>query len=829
MAPRSTAGSNAPGQHPRRPVFRLLAAFAAVSAAGGVLSAGLVVPAVAATGGLTSEGVDIFNELPGDLGDRTLSEATTIRWSDGTVMARVYDQNRTVVGFDQIAPVMRDAIVSIEDDRYYSHGAVDMKGIVRALVSNAGGGDTQGASTITQQYVKNVLVQQAVEEGDSEAAAAAVEASGVEGYARKLREMKLAIGVEKEMSKDDILAGYLNVSYFQNNLYGIEAASQYYFSKAAADLTLPEAAVLAGMVQNPAAYNPVKYPDASTQRRNVVLKRMLDLGKIDQPTYDAAVATPLTLTLNQTRQGCMAAGTAAYFCDYVVHVMESDPTFGETAEERSKLLRSGGLDITTTLSPVVQNIAQTAVNDGVNPGQEARAAASVVEPGTGKILAMAQDTTYSPDDQDQVGVTTLNYNVSLAMGGTKGFQQGSTFKAFTLAAWLKSGRSLDSTVASPSSGNDPFSAFTACGQKLQGGRYEYYNAETRTSGAMSVRDATRNSVNTAYMSMEKQLDLCDIAATTQSLGVYKGSATPRDTIEGAEDTFELDKVPSMTLGTNLVTPLSVAGAYAAFAAEGNFCKPTAITQVLDTDGQPMPIPSADCQQVLDQNVARNVTEALRGGWTSGTAARVGKAQLDGRQVASKTGTTNGSQNVWFAAYTPQMAAAVWVGHHQGYKTLNGERINGRRYSQVFGATIPGPIWANIVGPASEALNLPKATFTDGTNEGLRTTTVDGRIRVPSVVGRSVSSARSALEAAGFKVAVASGTVSSETVAEGLVASQSARSANAGATITITRSSGPAPTPDPTTEAPETDGNSPGIQLPTELPTDLLPTGLPTGN
>jgi membrane peptidoglycan carboxypeptidase len=816
MAPRSTDGSAQ--RHPRRPVLRLLAAFAAVSAVGGVLTAGLVVPAVAFSGSLTSEGVDIFQELPGDLGDQSLSEASTIKWSDGTVMAKVYDQNRSVVTFDQIAPVMRDAIISIEDDRFYQHGAVDAKGIVRALVSNAGGSGTQGASTLTQQYVKNVLVQQAVQEGDTQAAAAAVEHEGVDGYARKLREMKLAIGVEKEMSKNDILAGYLNVAYFQNNVYGIEAASQYYFSKAAIDLTLPESALLAGMVQNPAAYNPVKYPDASIARRNVVLDRMLEVGKIDQATHDAAVATPLVLNRNPSRQGCLAAEGAAYFCDYVVHVVESDPSFGATVDDRRKLLRSGGLTITTTLDRNVQQITQDAVNGGVNPGQEARSAASVVQPGTGNILAMAQDTTYSPDD-DQVGVTTLNYNVSQAMGGGAGFQQGSSFKPFTLATWLKSGRSLDSTVASPSSGSDPFSAFTACGSKLRGPTYKYSNSESSSTGSMSVRTATAQSVNTAFVSMEKQLDICDITATAQSLGVYK--AAPTKNFLTGETNLDLDQNPSMTLGTNLVYPLEIAGAYAAFAAEGMFCKPTAITEVLDGNGQPMQIPSADCQQVLDVNVARNVTEALRGGWTAGTARGVGKAQLDGRQVASKTGTTNNSNNTWFAAYTPQLASAVWVGHHSGEKSLNGERINGKRTGRVYGATIAGPIWANIVGPASNALNLPKATFTDGTSAGLRTTTVDGRIRVPSVVGRSVSSARTALEGAGFKVSVASGTVASD-VEEGLVAAQSARSAAAGATITITRSSGPAPvqTQEPTPS--ETPSDSPGIQLPTNLPTELPP-------
>ncbi len=814
-----------------RPVFRLLGAFTAVSAAAGVLAAGLVVPAVAATGAAARTGVEVFNELPSDLGDQKLSEATTIRWSDGSVMARVYDQNRSVVSFDQIAPVMRDAIVAIEDSRFYEHGAVDVKGIARALVSNAGGGSTQGASTLTQQYVKNVLVEQAVEEGDAEAAAAAVDADGVDGYARKLREMKLAVGVEKEMSKDEILAAYLNVAYFYNNVYGIEAAAQYYFSKPASELALHEAALLAGLVQNPAGYNPVEKEEAAIGRRSVVLDRMLELGKIDQAAHDAAVAAPLGLNVQPSRQGCMAAGSAAYFCDYVTHVIAQDPAFGETVEEREELLRRGGLSITTTLDKRVQAIAQEAVNAGVNPGQPARAAASVVEPGNGKILAMAQNTTYSPDE-DVVGQTTLNYNVSRDMGGTEGFQQGSTFKPFTLATWLKSGRSLDSVVASPSRGNDPFSAFTRCGEKLRGDTYPYGNSEASSSGSMTVREATARSVNTAYVSMEKQLDLCDIAATAQSLGIYKGAPSPEDTT--GPDTLELDRLPSMTLGTNQVTPLAVAGAYAAFAAEGTFCKPTAIMEVLDTEGNPLPVPSADCKQVLDPNVARNVTEALEGGWQRGTGASVRRlGLLDGRPVASKTGTTNDSQNVWFAAYTPQMAAAVWVGHHQGVKSLNGERINGKRYRRVYGATIPGPIWANIVGPAAEALGQPVKDFTPGTNEGLRTTTTSNRVKVPNVVGRSVSSATRVLEDAGFKVSVSSRRITSS-IGEGLVARQSASSARPGTTITLTRSAGrPAPEPEPeeTTEAPEPTSQAPepsesttpaasGVELPEGVAEEL---------
>ncbi|WP_432498964.1 penicillin-binding protein [Kineococcus gypseus] len=803
----------APGS-PHRPLLRLLGAFTAVSAAAGVLAAGLVVPAVAATGGAARLGVDVFNELPAELGDQELSEATTILWRDNTVMARVYDQNRSVVAFDQIAPVMRDAIVAIEDDRFYEHGAVDVRGIARALVSNAGGGGTQGASTLTQQYVKNVLVEQAVEEGDAEAAAAAVEADGIDGYARKLREMKLAVGVEKEMSKDDILAGYLNIAYFYNNVYGIEAAAQFYFSKPAAELTLPEAALLAGLVKNPAGYDPIDKGEAAVGRRNVVLDRMLQVGKIDQATHDAAVAAPLELRLQRSRQGCLSAGPAAYFCDYVTHVVAQDPTFGATVEEREDLLRRGGLTIRTTLDPNVQRIAQDAVNAGVNPGQAVRTATSVVEPGTGSILAMAQNTTYSPDE-DVVGQTTLNYNVSKDMGGGNGFQQGSTFKAFTLATWLKAGRSLNSVVASPSSGNDPFSAFTACGQKLRGPRYEYYNSESRSSGSMTVRQATAASVNTAFVSMEKQLDICDITATAQSLGVYK--AAPTKNFLTGEVNRDLDQNPSMTLGTNLVTPLSVAGAYAAFAAEGLFCRPTAIEAVYDTSGAPLPVPSPDCKQVLDPNVARNVTEALEGGWTSGTARGVERI---GRPVASKTGTTNDSADTWFAAYTPQLASAVWVGHANGTRSLNRERINGRRYRTVFGATIAGPIWANTIGPASQALNLPVRGFTPGSDAGLRTTTTDGRLRVPNVVGRSVSSATAALEAAGFDVQVSRRRVTSSSVAAGLVAQQSARSAEAGATITLVRSAGaPAPEPEPERSTP---APAPSTSAPAPAPEQPAP-------
>ncbi|GAB7190226.1 transglycosylase domain-containing protein [Kineococcus sp. NUM-3379] len=688
----------------RRSSLRLLAAFAAVSTAAGVVAAGLAVPTAAAAGLLTRRGVDVFESLPVAMDDTAVPEPTSILYADGSLMARVYEQDRIVVPLQDIAPAMREAILAIEDDRFYEHGPVDVRGIGRALVNNvAGGGETQGASTITQQYVKNVLVQEAVAREDRESAQDAVAAEGSEGYARKLREMKLAVGVERRMSKDDILAGYLNIVFFSNNVYGVEAASRFYFGRPARELALPEAALLAGMVQNPAQFDPIAEPEAAKERRDVVLTRMRDLGRIDEAEHAAAVAAPVVLNVQRDRRGCIGAGAAAYFCDYVTRILLADPAFGATEEDRRKTLRTGGLEVTTTLDPRVQQITSDAVNRGVAPGQPVRAASSVVEAGTGRILAMAQDTTFSPDES-KVGVTMVNYNVERARGGGSGFQTGSSFKVFTLAEWLQTGRSLEDVIVAPERGEDPFSAFRACGRPMRGETYRYGNAESGESGPMTVREATRLSVNTAYVAMEKQLDLCSIARTAQALGVTL--AAPDVKVEGQPPTTDLHVFPALTLGVNPVSPLSMAGAYAAFAADGRFCRPVAIDRVLDRDGKPLPVPGAECAQVLDPGVARAVTSALQDVVAGGTGQA---ARLD-RPVAGKTGTTNNSTDVWFAGYTAQLASAVWVGHASGSKSLNGVPINGVSRDPVYGGTVAAPIWRESVGGASAALGLPVQPF-----------------------------------------------------------------------------------------------------------------------
>ncbi|PPK97202.1 membrane peptidoglycan carboxypeptidase [Kineococcus xinjiangensis] len=683
--------------------LRLLVAFAGISVVAGVLVAGLLVPPVAAAGLLTREGVDVFEALPAALSDERVPEPTSILYADGTLMARIYDQDRIVVPLEDIAPVMREAILAIEDARFYDHGPVDVRGIGRALVNNAAGSGTQGASTLTQQYVKNVLVQDAVARGDRASAEEAVASEGAEGYARKLREMKMAVGVEKRMSKDEILAGYLNIVFFANNVYGVEAASQFYFGKSARDLVLPEAALLAGMVQSPSQYDPLDDPAAARERRDVVLRRMAEVGFIDEAARDAATAAPVALDVQRSRRGCIGAGSAAYFCDYVTRILLRDPAFGATEEERRRTLRAGGLEVTTTLDPRVQQATADAVHRGVAPGQPVRAAASVVEPGTGRILAMAQNTTFSPDDS-QPGVTVLNYNVDKAHGGGSGFQTGSAFKVFTLVEWLRSGRSLEDVIHATERGDDAFADFTACGRPMRGGRYTYGNAESGESGAMTVREATRLSVNTAYVQMEKQLDLCAIAGTAQDLGVTLAAPTVK--VEGQPANTDLHVFPALTLGVNEVSPLSMAGAYAAFAADGTHCRPVAVSAVRDRDGRPLPVPDAGCTQALDPAVARAVTSAL----TDVVATGTGRAAALDRPVAGKTGTTNASTDVWFVGYTSQLSAAVWVGHAAGSRSLNGEAINGVVRERVYGGTLPAPIWRDAVGGASAALGLPVQPF-----------------------------------------------------------------------------------------------------------------------
>ncbi|MEV7973985.1 penicillin-binding protein [Cellulomonas sp. NPDC089187] len=755
----------------------LFMAFLLASGIGGLLAAGLALPTVAMANSATDLGVQAFEDLPSELEQKPLSEKSVVLAADGTQLAEFWAENREVVTQDRISEQMQNAVIATEDRRFYQHGGIDPTGTLRAAVANFSGGSTQGGSTLTQQYVKNVLIESAIREGDFAAAEAAREADGTEGYARKLREAKLAIALEKTMTKDEILTAYLNIAQFGISTYGVEAAAQRYFSKPAAELNYLEAATIAGITNSPTLYDPVKNPDKSEGRRNTVLFLMHDQGYITDEEYEAGKATPLgdTLHISEPKSGCIAAEAvvagAGYFCDYVTNVIKNDPAFGETKEERQDLLLRGGLTITTTLDIRVQTAANDAVKGSVpvNDPSGVGQAMSVVEPGTGQIKAMAQNRDFNNAETVEAGQTAVNYNTSYEYGGSTGFPPGSTFKAFTLLQWLKDGHALTETVNGAVRTLNT-NQFTACGSRLGNSTYKAGNAEGN-GGMMSVLNATQNSVNLAYLSMAMQLDLCDIMNGAAELGVVQA---------GNGEPFQA--FPANVLGSDSTTPLAMAGAYATFASGGVYCSPIAITAVQDASGADLPVPTAGCKQAISPEVANAMAYAMGNVW-SGTGKGIGTPAYE---AAGKTGTTSHNEHTWFAGYTPRLATAVWVGHPDSMTPMQRVTINGRYYPSVYGATIAGKTWK----AAMDSVLLdgsPNPAFGEAnTNE-----IYGAPVAVPSVIGLDVDTAQQQLVAAGFGVQTGEPQYSELPVNTVLDQSPSG-SATPGSMITVILSQGPDP-------------------------------------
>lgn len=765
----------------------LLVSFALIAGVGGVLAGGLVLPAVAAVNGTTALAVTAFDNLPSELVVKPLSEKSTMFAADGSVLATFYAENRVVVPIAEVAPIMQNAVIATEDKRFYAHGGIDPTGMLRAGVRNILNPDAkEGASTLTQQYVKNTLIEAALKAGDYAAAVAAKEAKGAEGYSRKLREAKLAIALEKTTPKQTILEGYLNIAQFGINLYGVESASNHYFSKHASELTYIEAATLAGVTQSPTKWDPVKNTAASETRRNVVLRLLKEQGYITVAEYTAGIATPLAsmLHVQDTKVGCMAAGAvvpgSGYFCDFVTKIIASDPAFGATQADRINLLYRGGLTITTTLDPHQQALADTEVKAGVpvDDPSGVGSAISVIEPGTGKVTAMAQNRNYTATLSQVVGETAVNYNTDQAYGGSIGFQPGSTFKPFTLVEWLKQGHALSETVDGTVKPLNE-SMFTTCGAKGPNVVWKPGNAEGN-GHLMTVLQATMNSVNLAYIDMARQLDMCNIMAGAKDLGIHTGTGADPGTN------------PSNVIGTDSIAPLSMAAAFATFASGGTYCAPIAITSVRDADGKELAVPQAGCRQALEPRIANAVDYALSNVW-KGTAKGVPEPPF---ASAGKTGTTTHNEQTWFVAYTPVLAAAVWVGEpDHANQPMQNMTINGKRYytnHQVYGSSIAAPTWSRFMTQALAGVSVPSFAAV-GTLE------LNGvQVGVPDVVGQSADAATAILKGAGFKVTVAPDQVASS-VPAGSVGAQSPGASSKvtkGSLITLQLSNGQPPAVDP---------------------------------
>jgi membrane peptidoglycan carboxypeptidase len=626
----------------------------ALAAAGaGLLLAAVLVPVVGAAGVVVRNAANAFNTMSVPaLGQ--LPSRSTILDASGRVIAYYYPGGiyRVPVTYNQIAPVMVNAIVSIEDSRYWLHGAFDLRGTARALVNDLSGGDLQGASTLAQQYVKNALILTATT--NAQKAAAIADTSN-----RKIKELKMAANVEHQLTKQQLLAAYLNVAFFNNNAYGIQVAAERYFSTSAADLTLPEAAMLAGLVENPSQFDPFSDPTDTIARRNTVLSRMAANGYITNAEAQATGKLPLGLKGSSTPldEGCTSPSAApdAYFCDYVLAVLRTDKAYAEAYNE---LLTTGGLTIYTTLNPQDQQAADNAVNwvapygnSFYNPGHNVDTEV-MIQPGTGDIRAIAVNRPYGFGS----GLNAIDYAVNTQYdGSSSGVQTGSSSKLFTLLTALEEGVPFgySQSVVSPTT----VSGYTNCqGDTLS--PFQVHNSEGTDKGTWTLYNGTTQSINVFYAHLEQKVGLCNVVKTAANLGVTfvnGGSLLQNDPRLGQ---VSADNIPAFTLGAVPVSPMSMANAYATVAARGMYCSPVAITKITDSNGAPLPVESAGCHSVLSPQIADAASYVLQGVLTANGATAAGRGI--NVPAAGKTGTANGGFYAAFAGYTPALAGYVSV-------------------------------------------------------------------------------------------------------------------------------------------------------------------------
>jgi membrane peptidoglycan carboxypeptidase len=663
-----------------------------------LLASAAVLPAIGIVGIATRDAVSTFDALPvGTLG--IAPSRSVIFDSQGHVITYLYPNNtyRVPVSFNEIAPVMRKAIVAIEDARFYSQGALDPRGTLRALLHNSSGGGLQGASTLAQQYVKNVRVLQA---GNN---TVAVNEAIYPNLRRKIQDLRIAADVEHQMTQDQLLAAYLNVAYYDNNAWGIQVASQVYFSRSASQLTLTQAALLAGIVQYPTAYNPVQYPAAATARRNEVLASMSKLHYISAAAAAAAEASPIKLKMSAAplQNGCASprASKVAFFCDYVQHVLEiSYPAVWK------QINTTGGLAIHTTLNMRDQLAADHSVstvlpahNNSLNPGHLADTEV-LISPGSGKVRAIAVNRTFGTQD-------SIDYAVNSQYGGGQGVQTGSSSKIFTLITALEQHYPLGHliTIKAPQF----VGPYTNClGQQVNG--FLFHNAEGPSSGSQTwpMNLATAISVNIYFAHLEQQVGLCNVVKTAVAMGMTRAdgrSLLKPDKSLGING-ISADNLPGFTLGEVNVSPMNMAAAYASVAARGWYCSPQALQQiVVMASGKQLPVQKAHCYRDMPKGVADAANYVLSGVLTVPGATAAGRGI--GRPAAAKTGTANSGYYAAFAGYTPTLAAYVSVFNPLDPTSPAGQMFGGQACytdllqfggyqcpQQMYGDNAPGATW-----------------------------------------------------------------------------------------------------------------------------------------
>ena len=703
------------GFTPRTIGFAVLAIMAGLVVTAGLLPAAAV--GIAATGVVVNE----WQAQPDNVPTPPLPGRTKLFSSDGKKVAEVFSTNRLPVSAEKQGPLIRQAVVAIEDSRFYTHTGVDPIGTVRALVATGGGDSVQGGSTITQQYAKNLRLTQAAIEAGGEASEEARAALTARSWKRKIAEAHLAAELEKQMSKDDILTGYLNVGYFGSGAYGIQAAARRYYSIDADQLNITQAATLAGVLQSPVSLDPRLNPERSAGRRDQVLNAMASQGMITQAQAQAARAEPIALKPSLPEQGCQIAGREwGMVCDSALSELKNADWLGA---EGASLLRAGGLTVELSVDPTAQRAVTEAARQVIPATHRAANAITMVEPGTGYIKGMASNRAFG----DGKGETEI------PLATIKKFSPASTFKLFTLVAALEDGIPLSTTLPGGTS-------YTS--QKYDNPPGGYHNAEGLSASNISIAKATEMSINTAYVQLEERVGIPAVADAAKRLGITSIG-------EPGTSAYPGKKEGTFTLGVRDVSVTDMAGAYAAVAAHGRWCPPTLVKSVRLPSGVVINNPVEQrCRQAIDPAVADTAASVLKGVVDTGTGR---PAALPGRPSAGKTGTGEDNGSAWFAGFTPQLAAAVWTGDPRSPKyTLHG--VMG--HATVYGSTLPADLWR--AGMTSYLNDKPVRQIASADPAYLLAPgrPVDDQIIMIDVVGQSIDDARPTLEARGLIVEVA---------------------------------------------------------------------------
>jgi len=730
-----------------------LTMFAIVSVLAGVLVAGLFVPYAGLAGMGSKAAAEELNTLPTELSTPTPPTRSTVYMANGKVLAYFYDENRIPVALDKIAPIMREAQLAIEDHRYYEHGALDVKGTLRALVRNSTSDvGTQGGSSITQQYVKMVQIEACQTKGSSAAAAKkCVDDARAPTMERKVRELRYAIALEKRLTKDQILSNYLNIAYYGSGTYGVEAAARHYYNTSAAKLTLPQAAMLAGLVQNPDANNPMNNKAAALDRRDVVINRMAELGLVTPAQVRSAKAAKFdTKAVKPIIKGCQ--GTRyPFLCQYVQKTLELAPSLGKNQTERDNLLNRGGLKIYTAIDPKTQDLAQKKVSAFVGPKDPLISTMNMIQPGTGLIVASAQS---RPTMGSKKGQTYWNLSAPTELGGIQGYQAGSTFKAFTIAAALEKGIPISKSFNAKSPYNFTGRSFDTCdGKKKVYGSWKVKNSVGH-SKKIKMTEAAEYSVNTYFVQLELATGMCGVTKMAQKTGVDVGHQIGKKPVDIVK-TYQ-DK-PSFTLGTVEVSPLSMAEAYATFASGGIHCNPIIVSKIVDRNGKDLAAPDGDCKRVMDKDVADGVSKVLKAVIEKGTGTRA--LVRDGRDQAGKTGTIDSAEAVWFAGYTPEIAGVAMISIDNQQKPFDKGK-SGFRSHGVTGYRVPSTgkilegsgsgdsgqfIWKPVMQQYFK--QVPRTDFDDPPKR----IETGKKVTVPYVGDLSISAATKKLKKEGFDV------------------------------------------------------------------------------